>query len=94
MEQIGLPPMILVTGKRLDIKRKSMMKYAHFDSGKADPKPIFGWYDTDVAPFNMYRNPPSEHELLEVTEEYWIIHMRDLKRKHWSVINGKLNFSG
>ncbi len=45
-----------------------MPQFAHFDHTVADPKPVTGWFDTDVF---EYPNLPAAADLLEVTPAQW-----------------------
>lgn len=64
-----------------------MTQYVYFNSSSKDPKPIIGWFDTEVVD---YPNLPPNDSLLEVTEDQWTQHMSDLKGEHFTIQNGSL----
>jgi hypothetical protein len=61
-----------------------MPRFARFDSSiKTRPSPVLGWLDTDLV---HYPSPPSEADLLEVTDAQWAGRMEGL----WAVQTGIL----
>lgn len=62
-----------------------MAKYAGYDSTKASPSQVTGWYDTDIL---HYPNLPESGNLLEVTPSQWVIHFNN--PNGWAVSNGQL----
>lgn len=62
-----------------------MALYAYFDSTKAAPSPVLGWYDTGFA---TYPSLPAAADLLEVTAAEWTAHMAD--PAGWAVQDGAL----
>ena len=62
-----------------------MSKYAYFDHTQDDPKPVIGWYDTDML---TYPALPDFRDLLDISQAQW-----DARAPHftnWAVSAGAL----
>lgn len=62
-----------------------MPQFAHFDHTVADPKPVIGWFDTDLLD---YPNLPAAADLLQVTAAQWAARMAN--PSGWVVSGGAL----
>jgi hypothetical protein len=62
-----------------------MTKLAYFDSTKASPSPVLGWFDTDFGP---YASMPVAANLLTVTEAQWAARLSDPSA--WAIASGAL----
>jgi hypothetical protein len=60
-----------------------MTQYAYFDFMQPDPKPVLGWYDTEVF---RYPNLPDTSNLLEMSPNQWATRQDGL----WAVEGGNL----
>lgn len=62
-----------------------MPKFAQFDPAASDPKPVTGWYDTDIL---TYPNLPPVSDLLQITQQQW--ESRGPDYSAWAVSGGAL----
>jgi hypothetical protein len=60
-----------------------MTQYAYHDSSQPDPKPVIGWYDTELY---RYQSLPDPSNLLEMSQEQWAKRQDGL----WAVQSGTL----